>query len=688
MGQARRIVLLTAAAALLLGCSSENGTAAPPPRPAPPPRRVKVRSAFGFKATTLEGREFDFAEANARRRLVVYLFQPTAKGSLRTTLVAQRLHDERHAYNLEVVGVAVLPGYTPLSARRIPRKRESTEELAELARRHLKALGATFPCVVDPEAEIVERYTMAWGMGRLDELPALYPFEVGSTRSVRPVFSRHAAKSPEPAAYLHRRVLRRFGIETTADVEPLVGHHPEAPKFTLTDTEGKTHRLADFAGRVLMVVFMARDCPRCKDELVFLRRLYDELGPGTRKSPPWLDVVVVCTDTTGQALARLVVERGYKFPVCSDADWKVRGAFGYRGAVPDTFVIDAGGRVRSRHRGFTLALPPLLAMEARMLMGLETRPLLERGSYTGDGACRICHEREHADWALTRHACAWETLVRLGKEDDPGCALCHVVGHGQYGGFVSARRTPHLTDVQCESCHGRNGCAAFHTDRKAAPVARAACEGCHDAVHSPRFDFATYRKRILHNRYEELAKLPRAEREARLRRLCSGSRGQVFDADAPYVGSATCGKCHPTELKALQGGFHERALATLARPGRDHWSVPRHKRGVVGIAKPACIHCHVTGHGRPGGFPERTPAKPLAHPLAGVGCEACHGPGKAHADDPKKPRAIARLGGTCPECNVLPICRQCHDATNAPHFNYEEALPKAVHPVGKAVSPP
>jgi hypothetical protein len=73
--------------------------------------------------------------------------------------------------------------------------------------------------------------------------------------------------------------------------------------------------------------------------------------------------------------------------------------------------------------------------------------------------------------------------------------------------------------------------------------------------------------------------------------------------------------------------------------------------------------------------------------MAGVGCEACHGPGKAHADDPKKPRAIARLGGTCPECNVLPICRQCHDDANAPDFDYKQALPKAVHPVGKAVAP-
>ena len=65
-----------------------------------------------------------------------------------------------------------------------------------------------------------------------------------------------------------------------------------------------------------------------------------------------------------------------------------------------------------------------------------------------------------------------------------------------------------------------------------------------------------------------------------------------------------------------------------------------------------------------------------------VPCDACHGPGKAHCDDPKKPRAIARLGGTCNACNVLPICRQCHDDTNSPEFDYRTALPQARHPAG------
>jgi mono/diheme cytochrome c family protein len=208
-------------------------------------------------------------------------------------------------------------------------------------------------------------------------------------------------------------------------------------------------------------------------------------------------------------------------------------------------------------------------------------------------------------------------------------------------------------------------------------------------VHSPRFDFAAYRPRILHNRQAELDKLPRAEREARLRRLCAGTGEALFDPDTPYVGSGVCARCHPTEAAALKDGFHAHALEALAKPAPIEWRIPRYKRGVVGLGRPECLRCHTTGYGRPGGYPATT--SPIldarAATTGGVGCEACHGPGKAHADDARKPRAILRLGGTCPECNVLPICRQCHDDANSPDFDYAKALPKARHPVARAVAP-
>ena len=205
------------------------------------------------------------------------------------------------------------------------------------------------------------------------------------------------------------------------------------------------------------------------------------------------------------------------------------------------------------------------------------------------------------------------------------------------------------------------------------------CQTCHDAKHSPRFDFAAARPRILHNRAAALKKLPRAEREKVLKKLCSGTDRKLFNIDTPYVGTAACGKCHPISYKALANSRHRATTFRLKNAAPDNWRVPPHKRGVVGLGKAECLRCHVTGFGQSGGFPVAVPKKPLRHSMAGVGCEACHGPGKAHCDKPKEPRLIAKLGGTCNECSILPICRQCHDDRNSPRFDYRTALKIARH---------
>jgi peroxiredoxin len=688
------MAVLALAVLLLPCCSCENDSEARPPARRPVarrprrPRRRRRENRLAFEAKTLAGWTFGFTERNAHRRVVVFLTDLTSRWAERCSRVAQRLHNQRHRYNLDLIAVVLPPGYQPNRARRVPADRPDRAGLAALARKHRSQVGATFPMVLDPDGEIAELYVKAFGRHKLDALPAFYMFPPQAEQPMgRAIFAYYARRSSEPEGYLHRRVLKQFGLEADADVSPLAGHRPQAPDVAFTDHTGATHRLSDYRGRLLFFVFIIRHCPRCKAELDFLGKMLATYGRQARQEEPWLEVVAVCTDAEGEELRRFVQERGYDFPVASDPEWALRSAFRYRGATPDTFVIAPDGRIHFRHMGHKPDLNSVLHMEIRTLLGIPTRPLLQRGEYAGVRACRVCHHKEYVDWTLTRHACAWETLVRIGREDDPECIRCHVVAYRQAGGFRSDRYTPHLQDVQCESCHGKNGCLDFHHDPDRVPVKKSACLKCHDEKHSPRFHYPSARPKVLHTQADELARLPRAEREARLEKLCSGTDRQLFDPQGTYVGDAVCGKCHPTAYKALADGHHAKAIRLLAEPAPDRWDVPRHKRGVVGLRKPECLRCHTTGFGKPGGFPEEPPANPDEHTMAGVGCEMCHGPGKAHAEDPKKPRAIARLGGTCNECNILPICRQCHDSRNDPDFDYRTALPKARHPTGEAKTP-
>jgi len=118
--------------------------------------------------------------------------------------------------------------------------------------------------------------------------------------------------------------------------------------------------------------------------------------------------------------------------------------------------------------------------------------------YLGGEVCARCHPSEAKQWATTAHARAWDTLVRDQKDQVADCVPCHVVGYKQPGGFVSAQITPHMTNVQCESCHGM-GTRHEAWAEKPARVREATCVVCHNAANDPDFNFAAALPKVLHS---------------------------------------------------------------------------------------------------------------------------------------------------------------------------------------------
>ncbi|HEY5315357.1 MAG TPA: multiheme c-type cytochrome [Pirellulales bacterium] len=118
----------------------------------------------------------------------------------------------------------------------------------------------------------------------------------------------------------------------------------------------------------------------------------------------------------------------------------------------------------------------------------------------GTEACRRCHADDHRVWKSSPHAHAWQTLAQRTAWADPDCQQCHTTGYGLPGGFVSARRTPRLVDVGCESCHGPSAAHVAHPATHTAWFALAAdrCVRCHDHENSPQFAYDSYWPRIEH----------------------------------------------------------------------------------------------------------------------------------------------------------------------------------------------
>ena len=78
------------------------------------------------------------------------------------------------------------------------------------------------------------------------------------------------------------------------------------------------------------------------------------------------------------------------------------------------------------------------------------------------------------------------------------CISCHVTGYGKAGGSILGN-TKDREDVQCEACHGPGSIHVETEDPKdilAVPT-EAVCVTCHNAHHSPKFDFKVWRKRIM-----------------------------------------------------------------------------------------------------------------------------------------------------------------------------------------------
>lgn len=119
-------------------------------------------------------------------------------------------------------------------------------------------------------------------------------------------------------------------------------------------------------------------------------------------------------------------------------------------------------------------------------------------SFQGAEVCAACHEDVMASWHESPHAGAFQTLIDRNADFNDECVPCHVVGFGRAGGFLNAKASPDLIDVQCEACHGPG---SRHVDDPSVAYGTAgarSCLGCHDPEHSPGFDFYSFWPKIKH----------------------------------------------------------------------------------------------------------------------------------------------------------------------------------------------
>ena len=120
----------------------------------------------------------------------------------------------------------------------------------------------------------------------------------------------------------------------------------EAPMFELKDQHGKTHKLSDYKGKIVVLEWFNERCPYCKGVWAsgLISKTLTDLGKLDS------EVVYLTMNSTANRPEEDVLESGAEFieemevevPMLMDYNGKVGRAYGAR-TTPHMFVIDAEG---------------------------------------------------------------------------------------------------------------------------------------------------------------------------------------------------------------------------------------------------------------------------------------------------------------------------------------------------------
>lgn len=132
--------------------------------------------------------------------------------------------------------------------------------------------------------------------------------------------------------------LSAFGQQATNQQEP-------APAFELKDINGRTVRLSDFKGKVVLLNFWATWCAPCRAEMPELARWQNEY-----QSKGLQVVGMTYPNYTRAAVGHITRRLKLTYPILLGTR-ELAGKYGVGEVMPTTIVIDRDGRIRARILG-------------------------------------------------------------------------------------------------------------------------------------------------------------------------------------------------------------------------------------------------------------------------------------------------------------------------------------------------
>jgi thiol-disulfide isomerase/thioredoxin len=119
----------------------------------------------------------------------------------------------------------------------------------------------------------------------------------------------------------------------------------KAPAVALKTIDGRSVKLADEKGRIVIIDFWASWCAPCKATFPALNALAEDLRP------QGVDVLAISEDEKRQELDLFLAEFHPTIAVLLDGNGRAAGSFGVT-AIPSMYVIDRDGMIRFSHPNY------------------------------------------------------------------------------------------------------------------------------------------------------------------------------------------------------------------------------------------------------------------------------------------------------------------------------------------------
>jgi len=120
----------------------------------------------------------------------------------------------------------------------------------------------------------------------------------------------------------------------------------EAPDFTVNMLDGRTIKLSELRGKVVMVCFWATWCPPCRQELAHLQEGVIDQFAGKE-----FVVLPISRGEGRDVVEKFITDNGYKFAVGLDPDQSIYRLYATN-FIPRTFIVGKDGKVVYRVAGY------------------------------------------------------------------------------------------------------------------------------------------------------------------------------------------------------------------------------------------------------------------------------------------------------------------------------------------------